>query len=94
MTGLGEGTADFVDMVIVAGLEFEAYCATVDIGAGVDALVGYGNNVAAGRTYNAAYSRELTGLIGKVDNEGVFAAALAEATGNYTAECINVYISA
>ncbi len=32
MTGFGEGTADFVNVLAVAGLELEAYGASVYVG--------------------------------------------------------------
>ena len=94
MAGLCEGAADFVDVRVVTGLEFEAYGAAVDIRAGVDTLVCDGDDVAACRAYDAAHTGELAWLIGKVDDEGIVAAALAETACDDTAESVHVDITA
>lgn len=81
-------------MVGVAGFQFDADGTAVDFGAGVDALVVDGNDVAAGLGDDGADAGELSGLVGEVDGEGVVASAFGESAGDDAAECVDVDVAA
>ena len=94
VSGALEGVADSVNMGLVAGFEFDSDCASADCGAGVDAFVVYGNDIAALLGDYGADARELAGFVGEVDLEGEVTPGFREAAGDDAAERRDVDVAA
>lgn len=69
-------------MIVIAGLQLHADSTSIDFGAGIDAFMCHTDDIAAVLSDDAAYSGELSGLVGKVNDEGVVATALAQTAGD------------